>query len=200
MTQQTDPPAVPDGGRQRCPRRHAGRGTLMAVLAALATVVALTVTTQPASADDPLAVTQQRFYANAQLVNCFTPVREGVLYEWGAWGYYIDGCTAPATCPTSVYYCTVVGESNIRTWNQLGHRVTLNAKLRKFAFSGAITWQDTTCSGINSCTPSPYLSTWIYGGESASIQCNGVRQYVPGVPNSAVVSCHVYLQYYYRTT
>src|SRR6478672_2958759 len=66
---------------------------LRSVLAVLFVVFALAVTAQPAAADDPGATYFPHDYdtvPNADIVTCYTPYRTGVLYQYGAWGYFVD--------------------------------------------------------------------------------------------------------------
>jgi hypothetical protein len=72
----------------------------------------------------------------------------------------------------------------------------MNARQRTFNSSGqVIGWSDKSCADINSCTIDS--SVTILPGQSATAQCNGVREAKPyvllggGDGNSAQVSCNM---------
>ena len=153
------------------------RKTLSALLAAAALAA---VAAQPAAADVPSTVEKWSWGAR-----CTTPWQYGV-YAYGAWGLYIDGCTVSWTCPREWRSCWVYGRSTIETQEATGNRVTLNQRTR--SPYGHI---DGSCDDRSSCTartdvagPCPACPPgqrhWILGGQTASVQCNGVRDdYIP---------------------
>ncbi|WP_433618449.1 hypothetical protein ACQP2P_21170 [Dactylosporangium sp. CA-139114] len=170
------------------------RKFLTAVLSVLATVTLLTAGSSPAAADDAGAAQWHYFGQNTETIGCTTPYRTGVLGQYGAWGYFIDGCTARGYCPTWTRSCRMTGEGWIGTYNSLGHQVTLNSRLTRRAANGAVLgWQDMSCISVNYCTPTPIV-VYIAPGQSVSEQCNGVRA---NAVNTASVRCHVYLEELY---
>jgi hypothetical protein len=153
-----------------------------ALLASLGTIAS------PAAADDPGAKTYWRYdqQTSDYLSPCYTPFRTGVPGQYGAWGNYIDGCTVRYTCPTYVSNCGAIGSGGLRTMDRLGHRVSANMRIRLFSASGAsLGWQDASCSGQNDCSTQE-RSFYLRPGQSASVQCNGVRE---SLPNTGSVSC-----------
>ena len=98
-----------------------------------------------------------------------------MLGQWGAWGYYVDGCTVRLGCPSTRAWCLAERRTNFGTFRQIGLKVTQNARLRAFNNAGQVTWfNDGSCSGIDSCA-TPSARVYIAGGQSASVQCNGVQ-------------------------
>jgi len=105
---------------------------------------------------------------------CTTVWQYGIYRAYGAWGDYIDGCTAKLQCPLNAHYCHVYNYAWIETQEPTGHRVTLNSRLRWDA-----SFKDVSCADINFCIG------WVQGvpvglpvigpGVDASTQCNGVR-------------------------
>jgi hypothetical protein len=168
------------------------RITRTILIAALAVVAALAISEQPAAADDPGAVTREQNWSDGQLRDCSTPWRTGVLGQYGAQGYFIDGCTVTVWCPESTQ-CKVTGFGYIQTANYVGHYVTLNSRLRSFSRNGAIIgWQDKSCGrSLDICT-APSSTTILEPGQSASEQCNGVRE---NAINTASVLCQIFMEY-----
>src|SRR5436190_4829947 len=64
------------------------------LLGLLATAAFAAGAAQPAAADTTATVSNG---TGVQI--CDTVWQYGTLYQWGAWGRYIDGCTASVTCP-----------------------------------------------------------------------------------------------------
>jgi hypothetical protein len=97
------------------------------------------------------------------------------LASYGAQGFFIDGCTSPRVyCPWG-RVCVVNTANNIDTRQHYGHWMTQNARVRVFNSSGQVRWQhDKSCGNTNMCSNYDYYA-YIYGGESATSQCNGVR-------------------------
>ena len=109
-----------------------------------------------------------------------------MLGQYGAWGYFVDGCTVRLTCPTRL---RAASRPESRSWQ----RVTLNSRLRAFSSSGNVIWyRDVSCDNANWCRTEDLVH--IRGGQSASVQCNGVRQ--PG-HNRATVACTLNLENLY---
>ena len=162
-------------------------------ISSLLAVAALAVAAQPAAADDPSATTTTWNYGSGVMSTCETPSRAGVLGQYGAWGYFVDGCTVRLTCPAHLRVCAARAESRIVSEPARGQRVTLNSRLRAFSSSGNVIWyRDVSCDNANWCRTEDLVH--IRGGESASVQCNGVRQ--PG-HNRATVACTLNLENLY---
>jgi hypothetical protein len=141
----------------------------------LFTVSALAAAAQPAAADVPATYTYST-QGSVRTYTCVTPYTGGVFGQFGAWGDYIDGCTVRLYCPSTSYTCTASEETSIATKAYRGERVTQNARLRVFNSSGTLVWwRDRSCADIDFCVNRDAVRIW--GGESASVQCNGVRQH-----------------------
>jgi hypothetical protein len=142
------------------------------VLAALAACAALA--TSPARADNPSA----QFYGTTDSTQttrwCQTPWVGGVWHAYGAWGYYIDGCTASVQCPWS--RCrSMQASGELRTAS--GY-TTCNTAVRIYNVYGSLRYRaDYSGSGGNG-------SCWIARGapdagygEWVTVQTNGVIAY-----------------------
>jgi hypothetical protein len=176
------------------------RKTLATLAVLAAGAVAFGSAASPASADDPNATYSNGGYAGfSRMLGCSTPYKTGVLGQYGAWGYYIDGCTSKLTCPVNpgffqTRYCTVDARSFIETEVRRGDSVTMNARLRRFDVNGNVYgWSDRSCSGVDTCEVTD--SSIVYPGQSASVQCNGVRQARYPDGNRARDYCRVSLSY-----
>jgi len=162
-------------------------------IASLLALGALAVAAQPAIADDPAATTTTTGNAFGVTSTCQTPDKVGVFGQYGAWGYYLDGCTVRLTCPSYLSVCSASAASRIVTTPDRGQRVTLNSRLRAFSSSGYLFWyRDQSCDDRASCSTADLV--YIRGGESASVQCNGVRE---GGHNRGNVACSLKLRYEY---
>jgi hypothetical protein len=172
-------------------KRRITRTILITTLTAL---TALAISAQPAAADDPGATTVQQDWPDAQSRYCVTPWRIGVLGQYGAQGYFIDGCTVTVWCPPEhARGCRITGGGNIQTHDYVGHRVTLNSRVRHFFANGTVIgWQDTTCGGSPDICAAPSITAILEPGQSASEQCNGVRE---NRINSASVLCSIFMEY-----
>jgi hypothetical protein len=167
----------------------------------LAVVASLAIPAQPAAADPAGTNYYTDAYADWLNEACVTPYQTGVLGAYGAWGFYIDGCTTrTASCPTFVppryvSWCKVTSRGQISTRTTAGHRVTLNSRVRLYdSDSTIVAWLDKSCEGLNACTQPAAIVTWLLPGQKASNQCNGVRQYAT---NTAHVECDLRIQYMY---
>jgi uncharacterized protein YkwD len=153
----------------------------LAVIGAVA-AVAFSASEQPASA----ALADTVDYGTGIYSECMPDSQTGVQGQYGAWGHFISGCSMRVWC-TGRTACKVSTRSTISTGSFVGHRVTLNSRVRRFYSSGAVRdWRDRSCEGTNWCRAE--MGSWISPGESASIECNGVRQ---SAPNTARVRCLV---------
>jgi hypothetical protein len=182
------------------------RKTLATLAAVAAVAAAFGTAASPASADDPNVTWSRDGYAGfSSSLGCATQYKRGVNGQYGAWGFYIDGCTSKLTCPVNtglfqVRYCDVSTYTFIDTYTHRGDRVTMNARLRRFDTNGNVyAWSDKSCDALDTC--STEQTSYIYPGQSASVQCNGVREaklYVllyGGPDNSAKDYCRVKLSY-----
>jgi opacity protein-like surface antigen len=163
--------------------------TAIALLAA----AALAVGAQPAAADveDPV-VTKQTF-ADGVRVACDAGWQLGEAGAFGAWGHFVDGCTATVQCPTHLRTCEATGGGQISTRRYLGHKLTLNSRLRAFLQGGTEIWhRDSSCQGIDLCLVNDVIN--VRGGQWVSAQCNGVRESAPE-ENLANVGCGVQLKF-----
>jgi len=130
------------------------RKLIPALIAAAALVAAA-----PAAADNASATVSH----DGNTVTCTTPDSPGVEGQYGADGYFVDGCTAAATCQAST--CDVRTASEFVAMTSV--HVTMNSRLRTKAGHS-----DNTCQGTGRCTIADGAA--IERGESASVQCNGV--------------------------
>jgi surface antigen len=169
------------------------RRTLATLAVMAASAAALAVTAVPASADDPnVTYNGYEVLGVSDSLGCTTAYKLGNPGQYGAWGSFIDGCTVKLFCPSNVQRCDVNGSSSIRTYYLRGQRVTLNARLRRFEAGGRVySWSDRSCDRTDRCEASD--SSFIAAGQSASVQCNGVRASTAG--NPAQVHCGVGLSY-----
>jgi hypothetical protein len=124
--------------------------------------------------------------------SCVAAHKPGVFGQYGAKGYYIAGCTVRLTCPSTRSGCTVMAESRINTERGRGDWVTLNSRTRIFRRGFGVGWRDRSCAGTNWCMTKDTYTVKIRGGDSASVQCNGVRA---AGPNRAQVRCTIELGY-----
>jgi hypothetical protein len=161
------------------------------LLISLLAVAALGATASSALADDPAATYIDSYSANSLGRQCDVPYRTGVLGQYGAWGYFVDGCTVMVRCPTG-RTCTAEGWgwTQTRDWDDdgVGDRVTNNARLSiRSGFFNTMIWRrDDTCAGPEVCFATG--RTTLTGGQKAAVQCNGVRAITV---NTATVGCRV---------
>lgn len=156
------------------------RKTITTVAAVIAALVGFAGAAGTAAADDPGAWNYTTHgYSTPGTISqgggCQTPYKPGVFGQYGAWGYYIDGCTTVMLeCPAQ-WRCEVHDRSYIMTEHYRGERVTMNSRVRVFSSAGQLLWRtDASCAGIDTCENSQFA--YLYGGQKANIQCNGVRQ------------------------
>ena len=173
----------------------------LATLAVLATgAAAFGTAASPAAADDPnVSYSHGGTMAASRSFGCATQYKRGVLGQYGASGYFIDGCTVKLDCPANtglgpVKHCDVSSYTYIDTNIDRGDRVSMNARLRRFDRYGSVYgWSDRSCWASNTCSTED--SSVIYPGQSASVQCNGVRESRPYDGNTAKAYCSVKLSY-----
>lgn len=125
------------------------------------------------------------------IARCATDLAAGVAGQAGAWGNFVPGCTVKLTCPASVRVCRADEESRINLEFYRDERVTLNSRLRVFSASNTEFFhRDVSCDNSNWCSIED--TVMIRGGESASVECNGVRQTTAN--NRARNSCTLSLE------
>lgn len=170
--------------------------TTLAVMAA--SVAALGATAGPASADDPHVTRLQGGTDGfSHTISCATQYKFGGFGQYGAWGNFIDGCTVRLSCPVNtglmeVQRCDLSGYSFIDNNYHRGERVTMNARTRRFERGGHLYWRrDGSCDSLDHCVVND--SSVIAPGQSASVQCNGVRAATAG--NRARDYCNIGLSY-----
>ncbi len=157
---------------------------IQSILAAAVAAVALSASAQPADA----ALASNVDYGTGHYVDCSPDHQAGVHGQYGAWGSYVGGCTTVQVKCTSYPVCLVSNRSTINTEYFWGNRVTLNTRIRFFNTSGAVRgWRDKSCEGTNFCRAEDAGNFGLNYGESATVQCNGVRQTVAG--NRARAHC-----------
>jgi len=159
--------------------------TLRAALVATVAVMSLAESAPSASA----AFAENAIdYGTGVFSTCSPDHQTGVLGQYGAQGYFISGCSVRLTCTGSAP-CRVSERSTITTELLYNHSVTLNTRIRYISSTGAVTgWRDRSCAGTNFCRAED--ETMIYPGQSASVECNGVRQ---NATNRGRVRCHIHL-------
>ena len=148
-----------------------------------------------AAADDPNRYIRWDNGAGWQLASCESHQTVGVLGQYGAWGWFIDGCATPCVYCPRYRRCAVETRNNINTYQHYGYRVTQNARLRVFNSGGGLRYvSDKSCGRVDSCWN--YDSTYyLYGRESATSQCNGVRENRLGLSVTARNYCESTMRY-----
>jgi hypothetical protein len=126
---------------------------------------------------------------------CSTGWQTGVFGQYGAQGFYVDGCTATVRCPSYARFgCGVHGTGTIADKNYAYD--AMNARLRMYDSRGALLgFKDTSCPipgswGYQGCT-TPRLDGTLGANGLGTVQCNGVRQ--TSTQGLAQDTCRVYL-------
>ena len=169
----------------------------LALTAASAAALGATAGTASADVSNPTYSNGGTMGAS-QTYACRTGYTWGVNGEYGAWGEFIDGCTVRLNCPVSEYKtndvvgCAVSGYSYIDNYFHRGERVTMNSRTRRFERGGHLyAWRDGSCDALDHCQVND-SGAMIAAGQSASVQCNGVRSVTS---NYAQDYCQVGLSY-----
>ncbi|HEY3189809.1 MAG TPA: hypothetical protein VGJ70_20130 [Solirubrobacteraceae bacterium] len=161
------------------------------ILTTLLAVTALGAMAQSALADDPGAHYGDSSGDNMIGRQCETDFKDGVQGQYGAWGNYVDGCTVVLQCPAGrTCVAEAQGWMQTNTWDDdgVGDRVTMNSRLsvRSAWFPYRTVWRhDVSCEGAELCIAPD--TTTLTGGQRAQIQCNGVRESIPG--HTAQATC-----------
>jgi hypothetical protein len=122
---------------------------------------------------------------------CATPMWTGQLGAAGADGYFNSGCVIAVKCPPATRVCQADAKSTIDTERYTGRRVTLNSRLHAISGGGVDYWhRDTSCAGQDTCSASDTIM--LRGGETASVECNGVRQNAE--TNRSKITCDLNLK------
>lgn len=126
---------------------------------------------------------------NGTLGECTTPQWIGTEATAGANGWFNRGCAVKVACPPEARVCRVTAEGrHVLERAVEGERVSLNSRITAFSASDVAFWfrdQSSTGAGFTR-TEDP--GVMIRGGESARLECNGVR-IAPTVPNRSLVGC-----------
>jgi hypothetical protein len=129
--------------------------------------------------------------------HCVTPWMNNAPVP--VYGFTTGSCTAHTmTCPTYApsgvltRSCRAFITADIETYNYMGSRVTLNARLRKFNINGVNTgWIDRSCAGVNHCAIGQAEGYFdLAPGDMANTICNGT--YAMSA-EQARVHCVVYM-------
>lgn len=175
----------------RCVRAALASGLSIAALAALA---------PPAAADTSASFSNGTGYSR-----CETVWQYGTLYAYGAWGRYIDGCTASARCPYPAGCVLQTAYGHLQHYTpQSNQRSTCNSRLRVFTAAGYLRFsQDRSGTDYAWCNAShsgalPVLSY----GETATMQANGVRNdvsaYARIISHIVMLDWNGRCEYYYQ--
>jgi hypothetical protein len=126
---------------------------------------------------------------------CSTGWQLGVFGQYGAQGFFVDGCTATVRCPSYARFgCGVHGTGTIADKNYAYD--AMNARLRMYDSRGSLLgFKDTSCPapggwGYTGCT-TPRLDGTLGANGIGTLQCNGVRQ--TSTYGLAQDTCRVYL-------
>jgi len=171
------------------------RKTLATLAVLAAGAVAFGTAASPASADDPnVTYLQGGTMSASRTLSCQTQYKTGVNGQYGAWGNFIDGCTAGRlVCPADVQRCDVNGDSFIENYYHRHERVTMNSRIRRYdAGVHLYGWSDKSCDDSYNDRCEVHDTSVLAAGQSASVQCNGVRS---ATANSAMDYCGVKLTY-----
>lgn len=165
------------------------RKTIIALAAAVAGIAAFGSTAGPAAADVANPIVKYEYGSGWTKASCQNFQTRGVFGQYGANGWFIDGCTVSLPC-YSPRGCSVSTTTSISGLRSRPYVVTQNAKLRKFTSSGVVYgWTDKSCAGVATCSTAD--STIIGYLQRASIQCNGVLQAPYSLPDDMINSCRI---------
>jgi hypothetical protein len=126
---------------------------------------------------------------NGTLGECTTPQWIGTEATAGANGWFNRGCAVKVACPPEARVCRVTAEGRHVLERAVdGERVSLNSRITAFSASDVAFWfRDQSSSGAG-FTRTEDPGVMIRGGESARVECNGVR-IAPTAPNRSTVGC-----------
>jgi hypothetical protein len=119
------------------------------------------------------------------LGECVTPQWIGTA---AAGGSFNSGCAVKVACPPTARVCSARAESRHTLERAIdGERVSLNSRITTFSASDTAFFGRDQSSANTGFTRNED-SVMIRGGESARIECNGVR-IAPTAPNRSQVGC-----------
>jgi hypothetical protein len=150
------------------------RKVIITLAAVVAGIAAFGSTAGPAAADVANPIVKYESGYGWSKASCQNFQSRGVFGQYGAQGWFIDGCTISLGCytPRGCSVSTYTSHGGLRASSYV---VTQNARLRRFTSGGAVYgWTDKSCSGLGGCTTQDH--TVIGYLQRASIQCNGVLQ------------------------
>lgn len=158
---------------------RAARRGLSGILAIAALAAGAAGAAPPAAAD-----TTATFSTSTGAARCETVWQYSVLYAWGAWGRYIDGCTVSVRCPYAAGCVFERAFGSLRHYTEQNTQVsTCNSRLQIFTAAGALRYsQDRSvrayawCSDTHNDVVLPPLAY----NERATVQSNGVRNDIYG--------------------
>ena len=171
------------------------------IITMLAAAALVALAAQPAAADNPYAshwVSIDNYqYWGGEMSNCQTPNASGVNHQYGAWGYFVDGCTTRTEiCQRDRCWFHAMSEMTSTLGNGYDKR-TQNARTRVYRNSGGpeTSHMDQSCAAYYAyqrCT-TDYSDT-VWRGQAVTIQCNGVHS---DGSYGASNKCTVDMQKYY---
>lgn len=165
------------------------RKTIITLAAVVASVAAFGSTAGTAAADVANPIVKYESGPGWSKASCQNFQTRGVFGQYGAQGYFIDGCTVSLGCysPRGCSVNTYTGISGLRASPYV---VTQNARLRRIDTTGGVYgWSDRSCAALGRCTTED--STVIGYLQRASIQCNGVLQAPSNRTGDMVNLCRV---------
>ncbi|MEV4421119.1 hypothetical protein AB0L40_14235 [Patulibacter sp. NPDC049589] len=129
--------------------------------------------------------------ADGSLAECTTPQWIGTE---AAGGVFQPGCAVAVACPPEARTCNVRAESRHTLERAVGEdRVSLNSRITTFSAGGvAFFHRDGSSAGVG-FTRNEDPGVIIRGGESARVECNGVR-IAPSAPNRSQIGCSLTLE------
>jgi hypothetical protein len=144
---------------------------------------------QPFPADSGSPTVTTTALANGTLGECTTPQWIGARATDGVDGWFNRGCAVKVTCPTTARVCSARAESRHSLERAIdGERVSLNSRITAFSASGVAFWFRDQSSAGAGFTRNEDPGVMIRGGESARVECNGVR-IAPTAPNRSQIGC-----------
>ncbi|WP_320668694.1 hypothetical protein [Patulibacter defluvii] len=140
----------------------------------------------PLPADSGSPTVRTTALTNGTLGECVTPDWIGTQTTGG---WFNRGCAVKVSCPPSAQVCSVHSESRHVLERAIdGERLSLNSRVTVFSAGGVSYWFRDQSSANQGFTRNEDPGVMIRGGESARVECNGVR-IAPTVPNRSLIGC-----------